>query len=199
MTLTPQFRASLSTCALLCPHARCLFALGYASLAAVHGLLMAQYTGLSTCPETRSQQMLTVTHDVQKGLRVHQPNSATVRPSMRTCSVCFQAFSPDAENVTLPCGHDSTCARCWGLYIMSKLEEGQAAHIQCTEPGCSMPVPLAEAKRVLPSSWCAFKSATCLLQHTLPRRAAVEPQIAAARHRRRVIGNAKQNQSEPFL
>ena len=70
--------------------------------------------------------------------------------SSRKCTVCFQSFNMAADNVKLPCGHSSTCARCWGLYVVARLDDGQAAQIQCTEPGCSMPLPLAEAKKVVP-------------------------------------------------
>jgi ankyrin repeat and IBR domain-containing protein 1 len=91
---------------------------------------------------------------MQKGSRDLDAGGKGASSTAFTCCVCYQSFHPTEENVVLPCGHSSTCARCWGLYVMSRLDEGNAAQIQCTEPGCSMPVPLGEAKKVVPARWC---------------------------------------------
>ena len=89
---------------------------------------------------------------LQKGNRELTAEASSAKDAAVTCCVCFQAFMPSSENnVVLPCGHAATCSRCWGAYIMTRLEDGQAANIQCTEPGCTMPVPLAEAKKVVPA------------------------------------------------
>ena len=95
---------------------------------------------------------------MQKGSSSASTSKVDNAPAqMQMCCVCFLSFATNAVNVRLPCGHNDTCPACWRRYIMSKLDDGQAAHLQCTQPGCRMAVPLAEAKRVLPATWCGAR------------------------------------------
>jgi hypothetical protein len=86
---------------------------------------------------------------MQKGKGNSFTGSSSADRSMQTCCICFQRFCVDDRNVVLPCGHVSTCSICWGKYVVAQLEEGQAAHLQCTEPSCTCPVPLEESKKVI--------------------------------------------------
>lgn len=107
---------------------------------------------------------------MQKGKDGQLEADITRQQSMQTCCVCFQQYSTLDTNVVLPCGHTSTCVACWQLYIASQLDDGKGAALHCTEPGCGMPLPLEEAKKVLSHERCVPSVATrCFRRDTIDR------------------------------
>ena len=97
------------------------------------------------CSESRNESAVCV----QTKMVHRSPQGQASLVSMQRCCVCFTEFSSLSSNVKLPCGHNQACSNCWRQFILAKLEDGHASHLQCMSVGCHMPVPLSEARKVL--------------------------------------------------
>ena len=91
---------------------------------------------------------------VQTKLVHRNPQGQASLVTMQMCCVCFTEFSSLSSNVKLPCNHNDACSNCWRQFILAKLEDGHASHLQCMAAGCHMPVPLSEARKVLTDEKC---------------------------------------------